>query len=70
MLWRRVQVWFPRVLTSGGQSDDREVVEELEALEVLAPVDLGDRADAVDEEAIDFLVRAVQSETEVQERHL
>ena len=57
-------MWLPRMFTSGGQSGGAEVLEVLEAVGAVA---VGDGAD---EAAIDFLVKAAQSATEVQERQL
>jgi len=60
MEWRSVQVWLPRVSTSGGQSMGRVVLEEVVA-EVVA--EAGERE-------VDFLVRAAHSAMEVQVRQL
>ena len=68
MEWRSVQVWLPRVSTSGGQSSGRvRAVEVVEAVVVVVVVE--EEGEVGSWEGC-LLVRANQSATEVQVRHL
>ena len=64
MLCRNVQVWFPRVSTSGGQSWGREDVVEGEG--ALA----ADEDEEASEEVEDAFIMASQLAEEVQVRQL
>ena len=61
-------MWLPKVLTSGGQSAgySRAVDNVVADVEVVA----GDGEDDVEVLGLCFLLRAIQSATEVQERQL